>query len=72
MDSSPLSKLWNAFIRIQRQVWLKIDCFTERRVKINARNGGTFDELYSAANKPDFQKKNIFRIYDTSLFCCLR
>jgi hypothetical protein len=46
MHSLPFCKLWNSFIRIHRQFWSKI----------NARNGGTFDELYSPADNPDFQK----------------
>ena len=59
MYSSPFSKLLKAFIWIQRQFWFKIGSSEAVHVDSDAKNGGTFDELYPRADSRDFEK-NVF------------
>ena len=56
MYSPPFSKLLNAFIWIQRQFWFKIGSSEAGNVDSDAKNGGTFDELYPRADSRDFEK----------------
>jgi hypothetical protein len=64
MHASPFSKVLNGFIRIQRQFRFKIDSSGVGHVDSDAKNGGTFDELYSRAGSRDFEKQLFDHCWD--------